>query len=108
MTPTPTTAEAVIDKIDEALKDDNLETRQGLRFMATVMKQALQVIGDVATANETITTRLGPMEVALNQFLLAQEKKEKRADEERTKWRWVIITPMIAYVGVEIIKWIFR
>jgi len=100
-----TTATAVIDKIDDALKNDNMETRQGLRFMATVMKEALLVIGDVATTNVTITTRLGPMETTLNQFLLAQEKKEKRADEERTKWRWAVIGPMIGMLIAEIVRW---
>ena len=99
----------VIEKIDTLLGDDkNFTTRTGLRFATSVMKEAMQVVSDVATKHESITTRLGTMELALNQFLLAQEKKEKRAEEERTKWRWVILTPMVAYVGIEILKWIFR
>jgi len=102
------TALAVIDDINEALKDDNLETRQGLRFMATVLKKAIQVISVTEENRQSVNTRLGHVETALNQFLLAQEKKEKTANEERTKWRWAFIAPMAAYVALEIMKWIFR
>lgn len=98
----------IIDKIDEALKDDKLETRQGLRFMATVLREAMKAIDEANEGRASTNTRLFNMEHGLNEFLEKQTGKEKKADEERTKWRWVIMTPMIAYVGVEILKWIFR
>ena len=69
------TAGAVIEKIDEALKDDKFETRQGLRFMATVMKEAMGVIGDVAETKGSTNARLTNVENALNEFLKAQKDK---------------------------------
>jgi hypothetical protein len=102
------TASAVIDRIDEALKDDKFETRQGLRFMAAVLKEAMQVIGDVAETKGSTNTRLTHLEEGLDAFLKAQKERREKDETERNKWRWVIITPMAGYVLVEIIKWVFR
>ena len=100
------TAAAVIDKIDEALKDDKFETRQGLRFMATVLKEAMQVIEDVAESKGSTNTRLTNMEKAINTFLIAQTKKEEKAEVERGKWRWAIISPGIGIVLIELFRWL--
>jgi hypothetical protein len=100
------TAAAVIEKIDEALKDDKFETRQGLRFMATVMKEAMEVIGNVAETKGTTNTRIANMEKAINDFLIAQTSKEEKAEAERGKWRWAIISPGIGIILIELIRWL--
>jgi hypothetical protein len=76
--------------------------------MATVLKQAMKVIGDVAESKGTTIARISNVENGLHDFLLIQEKKEKKADEERTKWRWALIAPTTAFAAIELIKWIFR
>ena len=81
MTLSPATgdiATAVIEQIDEALKDDNLETRQGLRFMATVLRQAMRVIGDVADSKGSTNTRLTLVEGGLNEFLKSRRSKKRK------------------------------
>lgn len=103
-----TPSEDVIDKIDEALKDDNFETRQGLRFMATVLKGAMRVIGKEEQSKVSINTRLQNMETGLAEFLEKESRKDKKAEEERTKWRWIIITPIVGMILSEIFRWILR
>jgi len=102
------TASAVIEKIDEALKDNNFETRQGLRFMATVMKEAMLVIGEVAESKNSTNTRLINLENGLNDFLLLQTKRQEHNEVERAKWRWAIIAPIVTLILAEIARWIFR
>ena len=109
MTLSPATgdiATAVIEQIDEALKDDNLETRQGLRFMATVLRQAMRVIGDVAESKGSTNTRLTLVEGGLNEFLKKQEIKDKKAEEERQHWRWAIFGPMIVLLLNQAFDWV--
>ena len=99
---------AVIEQIDQALKDDNLETRQGLRFMATVLKNAMKFIDESNQSKGSTSTRLTNVENGLNEFLIAQEKKEKIANEERAKWRWTIIGSVLAVLISQLAQWIFR
>ena len=101
------TAETVIEKLDELLKDDkNFSTRSGLRFMTSIMKEALIVIAEAAQDKSSINTRLQHVESALNEFLKKQEKKEVKAEEERSKWRWAIITPTIGMLLIELFRWL--
>jgi len=99
----------VIEKIDALLSDDHsFTTRTGLRFMTSVMRDALMVVGEVADKNQSVDGRLAEIEKAFLQFMKQQTKKEEQADEERKKWRWVIVGPTVALVLAEIARWIFR
>ena len=98
---------AIIEKIDQLLEDDdNFSTRTGLRFMTTVMREALQVIGDVADSKGSTITRLTNLEKALTEFLNTQKERRQKDETERGKWRWAIITPSLAIIILEIFKWI--
>ena len=88
-------AQEVLNEIDEALEEDNLETRQGVKFTLKVLRAAMKEIAEAHTARMSTITRLGNVENGLNQFLQAQEKKEKSANEERQRWRWAILGPVI-------------
>jgi len=99
----------VIEKIDALLSDDeSFTTRTGLRFMTSVMRDALMVVGEIAEKNGQVNTRLGEMDKAFSTFMQQQTKKEAVAEEERKKWRWAIIAPTIGIVLAEIARWIFR
>jgi len=99
----------VVEKLDVLLSDDkNFTTRAGLRFMTTVMRDALVAIGDITDKNENIDNRLAEIDKAFLAFMKQQTKKEEQASEERKKWRWVIITPTIAILIAEIARLIFR
>lgn len=97
----------VIDKIDTLLLDNkNFTTRVGLRFMTTVMKDALLVIAEVADRNSKVDDRLKEIDSSLTTFLKSQNEKDKKADDERTRWRWAFITPTIGLVIVELARWL--
>ena len=103
------TTGSIIEKIDELLEDDrNFSTRTGLRFMTTVMREALQVIGDIAENKGSTNTRLTNMEAALTEFLTMQKTRREKDESERSKWRWAIITPTIGLGIIELVKWVFR
>ncbi len=103
-------ADSVIDKIDGLLaeSDVSLSTRSGLRLMGEVFKDAIRMIGDADETRRTMTTRLINVETAINTFLEAQTARREKDEAERTKWRWVMITPIASYVVIELLKWIFR
>ncbi len=99
----------IITKIDKLLEDDsNFTTRTGLRFMTTVLKEAIEVIQNDTSAAASANHRLTIMEKEFRQFLDMQAAKDKKADEERTKWRWAILAPLIAMAISQIIQWISR
>ncbi len=101
------TVGSVNEKIDEMLKDDkNFSTRTGLRFMTSIMRDALIVIAEAADDKNSVKTRLTNVEKALNDFLQKQEKKEQSAEEERKKWRWAILSPTIVLILAEVFRWI--
>jgi len=99
-------ANQVIDDIDEALKDDKLETRQGLRFMATVLQQAMRAIYADNASRDSTNSRLTLVEGGLNEFLKKQEAKEKNAETERQHWRWAIFGPMIVLLLNQAFDWV--
>jgi len=104
---TPSSA-SVVEKIDSLLGDDkNFTTRTGLRFMTTILKEAMLVIGDAAENKQSVDTRLRNMENALQEFFELRKKEQEKADAERAKWRWAIILPMIGILLNELAKWIF-
>lgn len=99
----------VIEKIDALLSDDeSFTTRTGLRFMTSVMRDALMVVGEIAEKNDQVNTRLGEIDKAFLSFMKQQTNKEITAEEERKKWRWAIITPTIGIILLEISRWLFR
>ena len=101
------TTDAIIEQIDELLEDDtNFTTRTGLRFMTTVMREALQVIGEVAETKGSTNTRLADVENAISEFLKAQTKRREQDETERNKWRWAIISPTIGIILIEVVKWL--
>jgi hypothetical protein len=104
-----TQTDSVIAKLDELIADDvNFTTRIGLKFMTAVIRDALKVIGDIATAKDNDHKRLGELDNALTKYLAAQAEKETKAEAERTKWRWAMITPILGIVILEITRWILR
>lgn len=98
----------VIDMIDEALRDDNLETKQGLRFMAKVMREAMRAIAASDEKIPGLIFRLGVVETSFKEFLDAQKERREKDEAERNKWRWVFVSPVAAYVVIELLKWIMR
>ena len=99
----------VIEQIDSLLNDDeSFTTRTGLRFMTSVMRDALAVVGEIAEKNDGVNNRLGEIEKAFLGFMAQQSKKEAQAEEERKKWRWAIITPVIGILFTEIVRLILR
>jgi hypothetical protein len=103
------TADSVTERIDEMLKDDkNFSTRHGLRFMTGVMKEALMVIAETAAEKQKIGERLSSLEASLTTFLKTQGDKEKRAEDERNKWRWAIISPTLVLILAELFRWVMR
>jgi Arc/MetJ-type ribon-helix-helix transcriptional regulator len=108
---------SVADKIDELLKDDkNFSTRAGVRFLTEVIKDAIRVIeksqGTIEHYEEkqsSVETRLGNVERGLNEFMELRAREQKKAEEERTKWRWLFITPVAYLVINEFFgKWLPR
>ena len=105
----PSQADGVIERIDEMLADDKtFNTRTGLRFMTSVMREAMNVIAEVSQSRVTTTSRLGNLENTINGFLEAQKAKNEKDEAERTKWRWALLGPTLAFAVLELIKWIFR
>lgn len=103
------TAESVTERIDEMLKDDkNFSTRHGLRFMTGVMKEALMVIAETAAEKQKIGERLTSLEASLTAFLKTQSDKEKKAEDERNKWRWAIIAPTLALLVTELVRFLLK
>lgn len=105
----------IIGKIDEMLREGNLETREGLRLQAEIIKEAFKYIDEMRKTKQDDTdiqssmlTRIGNVENGLHEFILKREKEQERAESERQKWRWLIITPTAGYVVLETLKWIFR
>lgn len=97
----------VIDKIDNLLNDNkNFTTRVGLRFMTSVLKDALIAIAEVADNNAKVDLRLKELDTSLTEFLKKQQSNDDKADEERRRWRWAIITPTIGLLVVEIARWL--
>jgi hypothetical protein len=102
-----TKIDSVIVKLDNLLEDDeNFTTRIGLKFMTAVMRDALSVIGEVVSDKDGDHKKLGELDKAFAQFLTAQTKREEKAEIERTKWRWAIITPSLGVIILEIARWI--
>jgi len=101
-----TTAEAVIEKIDEMLEADQLTTRSGLRLMGEVLQEAMKVITDGGDEKQSIKTRLSNVENGLNDFMTMRKKEQEKAEAERIKWRWAIITPTIGVIVIEVAKWL--
>jgi len=99
---------SIIEKIDKLLDDDsNFTTRTGLRFMTVVLKEAIQVIQTETAATQSANTRLTNVENGLTNFLEIQAKKDKKAEEERSKWRWAILAPIITIAISELVR-LFR
>lgn len=105
----------IIQKIDEMLREGNLETREGLRLQAEIIKEAFKYIEDERKRKQDNTdvqnsmlTRIGNVENGLRDFMELRKREQEVNESERQKWRWVIITPMAGYVVLEIVKWIFR
>lgn len=104
-----TQTETIIVKLDKLLEDDNnFSTRTGLKFMTAVMRDALVVIGDMAVNKDSLNTKVKNLDEALTQFLQSQVAKENKAEAERTKWRWAIITPTLGVVILELARWILK
>lgn len=104
-----TNTDQVIQKIDELLKDDNnLTTRSGLRLVMSAWKESLEAVGQVFNTHASMTTRIGNVENGLNELIQKLEAKEKKAEEERSKWRWAVIVPLIGMILSQIMQWIFR
>jgi len=68
----------------------------------------LELIGEASDSKNSINTRLTNLETALTEFLQLQKQRREKDESERSKWRWVIITPMAGYVLIELLKWVFR
>ena len=102
------TAEAVIEKIDEMLQADQITTRSGLRLMGEVLQEAMKVIGDAGEHNQSIKVRLTNVENGLNEFMIMRKKEQEKNEGERVKWRWVIITPTIGVIVIEVAKWLLQ
>jgi len=101
--------DAVIQKIDMLLNDkESMTTRTGLSFMTSVMRDALSVIGEIAEKNENVSTRLEEIDRSFLLFMKQQTKKEADAEEERKKWRWVIIAPLVGIFLTEIARLILN
>ena len=101
------------DKIDELLQSDaTFSTRSGVRFLTEVIRDAFEYIEKEQQRNKetdqlqnSIVTRIGSVENGLNEFLKLRAKEQERAEAERTKWRWAIITPTIALIFAELARW---
>ena len=100
---------SVIQKIDKLLEDDsNFTTRMGLRFMTTIMKEAISVISEHVEDRHATNTRLSAIEGEIKEFLESQSAQRASAEAERVKWRWAIITPIIVLIITQIASWILR
>ena len=101
----PNPTDNIVGKIDKLLEDDEtFTTRVGLKFMTAVMRDALTVIGEIAVDKDKVKE----LDRSFTDFLKAQTIKDARAEEERTKWRWVTITPIVGIVIAEIARWILN
>jgi Arc/MetJ-type ribon-helix-helix transcriptional regulator len=96
-------SQSIADKIDDLLKSDaTFTTRSGVRFLTEVIRDAYKYIEDdkkyqqqVNDEQRAIKNRLTNVENALNEFLDLRKKEQEKAETERSRWRWAIITPTI-------------
>ena len=108
MSPNNPSTQSVVNKIDELLEDDRqLSTRTGLRFMTTILKEALQVIGEASANDNSILFRLNNVEKGLNDFLHKRESEQKEAADERKFYRRAVIGGLIAIGISELARWFF-
>lgn len=110
--------QSIADKIDELLQSDaTFSTRTGVRFMTEVIRDAYKYIEEEKKRNEdadkvqrSVNTRLTNVENGLNDFLKARRIEQERAEAERIKWRWALITPTIGLfftmLGLLITLWV--
>ena len=110
--------QSIADKIDELLKSDaTFTTRAGVRFMTEVVRDAFAFIEqekkhqqEVDDKQKSIETRVGNVENGLNEFLKLRKTEQERAEAERVRWRWAIITPTIGLLfttlGLLITLWL--
>jgi len=110
--------QSIADKIDELLQSDaTFSTRTGMRFMTEVIRDAFEYIeGEKQRKEEadevqrSLITRLKNVEDGLNDFIKLRTKEQERAETERVKWRWALITPTIGLfftmLGLLITLWL--
>ena len=97
------TGSDIIRTLDDLLKDDrNFDTRAGLRLYAELVRDAFRYIEEQkkndlekTSIQNSILTRISVVEMGLKEFLERREAEQKKAEEERSKWRWAIIAPML-------------
>lgn len=101
----------ISDKIDKLLEDDrNFDTRAGLRLYAELVSDAFEYIEQQKTKDQSILTRLTNVENGLHDFMELRRKEQEKAETERVRWRWAIITPTIGLffttLGILISLWL--
>lgn len=110
-------AGSVIVKIDQLLEGDdkNISTRSGLRLLGEVLREAMDAISSTEGAIEesikarsSMDVRIQNLEKALYDFLKMREKEQEEAKVERKRWRWAIISPMIAILMAEIARLLIK
>ncbi len=103
---------SIADQLDQMLKDDKtFSTRSGLRFMAELVRDAFNYIEDEKATNKSDNDRLqnlekkvGELDKAWTTFIAKRAEEQNKAEEERRRWRWAFITPMIGLILTEIAR----
>ena len=109
--------QSIVQKLDQMLNSNALDTRAGLQFMGELVKDAFIYIekqsltlDNTKDQFEELDRRIKAVEQSLGAFLAARTEEQKEAKVERSRWRWAIITPTIGLffttLGLLISLWV--
>ena len=94
----------IIQKIDDLLESNQLDTRAGLYFMGQLVRDLFKYIEEnkindtaITDAVQSFKTRVGNVEVALNDFLKMRKTEQEKAEDERKFYRRAVIGGIITW-----------
>jgi hypothetical protein len=103
----------LIERLDNLLEADQIDTRAGLYFMGQLVRDLFKYIEqnkindtNVTEAVHSFKTRVGNVETALNSFLKMRQAEQAKAEDERKFYRRAVIGGIITIILSEAARWL--